>query len=118
MRTRSAARRFWTSVVSIALLSCHEGETTMSPPLRETDQRASTRKSFAEDVAFLSAHAPVKVLESREGGRLAVSAEYQGRVMTSAVDPGGASLGFINRSFIEGNEKGTQFDNYGGEDRF
>lgn len=38
--------------------------------------------------------------------------------MTSAVEPGGRSLGWINRPFIEAGRTGTAFDNYGGEDRF
>jgi hypothetical protein len=74
--------------------------------------------TFASDVAFLSRSGSVKVLESPSGGRVAVSAQYQCRVMTSAVEPEGASLGFVNRSFIEEGKTGTQFDNYGGEDRF
>jgi hypothetical protein len=74
--------------------------------------------SFANDVAFLSRFGPVKILESPAGGRVAVSAQYQGRVMTSAVDADGQSLGFVNRKFIEERKTGTAFDNYGGEDRF
>jgi hypothetical protein len=74
--------------------------------------------TFADDVAFLSKFGPLKVFESPEGGRVAVSARYQGRVMTSAVEPGGRSLGFINRKFIEEGKTATPFDNYGGEDRF
>jgi hypothetical protein len=79
---------------------------------------APTFVTFADDVAFLSKFGQVKVFESPGGGRVAVSAKYQGRVMTSAVEPGGRSLGFINRKFIEENKTGTPFDNYGGEDRF
>jgi hypothetical protein len=74
--------------------------------------------TFASDVAFLSRFGSVKVLESPDGGRVAVSAQYQGRVMTSAVEPQGRSLGFVNRKFIEDGKTGTTFDNYGGEDRF
>jgi hypothetical protein len=74
--------------------------------------------TFASDVAFLSLFGSLKVLESPGGGRVAVSAQYQGRVMTSAVEPEGRSLGFINRKFIEERKTGTSFDNYGGEDRF
>ena len=81
----------------------------MSPPAART---------FEQDVAFLSQHAPVKVLISPSGGRIAVSGQYQARVMTSAVGAGKPSLGFINRQFIEAGQTGTAFDNYGGEDRF
>jgi len=74
--------------------------------------------TFEEDVAFLSQHGPLKVLSGPTGGRIAVSGQYQARVMTSAVEAGSRSLGFINRAFIEAGKTGTQFDNYGGEDRF
>ncbi len=75
-------------------------------------------KKFADDVAFLDARAKTIVLEDAKGGRVAVSPQYQGRVMTSAVSAQGASLGWINRAFIEAGKTGTQFDNFGGEDRF
>jgi hypothetical protein len=74
--------------------------------------------TFEDDVAFLTKHAPVDVLVSPTGGRVALSATYQGRVMTSAVAPGGRSLGFVHRAFIDAGKTGTKFDNYGGEDRF
>lgn len=75
--------------------------------------------TFEDDVEFLTRHgAGIKVLEAPGAGRIAVSGKYQARVMTSAVEPGAASLGYLNRSFIEAGKTGTQFDNYGGEDRF
>ncbi len=97
---------------SAAPAPTHEATTA---PAAEPAKAAPT---FAEDVAFLSKHAPVKVLESPTGGRVAVSGQYQARVMTSAVGATANSLGFVNRSFIEQGRTGTAFDNYGGEDRF
>ena len=80
---------------------------------------ASSPRKFEDDVAFLSEHgAAVKVLQSAAGSRIAISGKYQARVMTSAVEAQGTSLGFINRSFIEAGKTGTAFDNFGGEDRF
>lgn len=87
-----------------------------TPPSGATP--GSHAPSFADDVAFLDARAKTIVLEDPAGGRVALSAPYQGRVMTSAVAASGPSLGWINRSFIESSKTGTQFDNYGGEDRF
>jgi hypothetical protein len=76
-------------------------------------------RKFDEDVEFLSLHgAAVKVLQAPSGGCIAVSGKYQARVMTSAVEAQAASLGFVNRGFIEAGKTGTAFDNYGGEDRF
>lgn len=74
--------------------------------------------SFEDDLAFLQRHGEVIVLASSTGGRIAVSPKYQGRVMTSAVGKDERSLGFVHRKFIEDGKTGTQFDNYGGEDRF
>ena len=79
---------------------------------------SSAAPSFADDLAFLSSHGAVHVLESKGGARVALSAKYQGRVMTSAVESSGRSFGWINREFIAAGKTGTQFDNYGGEDRF
>ncbi|MDB4994747.1 MAG: hypothetical protein JWM74_2179 [Myxococcaceae bacterium] len=73
---------------------------------------------FADDLAFLTQHGPVHVLEAPGGGRVALSAKYQGRVMTSAVDPSGRSFGWVHRAFIASGKTATPFDNYGGEDRF
>ncbi len=74
--------------------------------------------SFEDDLTFLKKHGDVIVLTSPSGGKVIVSPKYQGRVMTSAVEAGGRSLGFVFRKFIEAGKTGTQFDNYGGEDRF
>lgn len=74
--------------------------------------------AFDDDVAFISKHAKVIVLEHESGGRVAVSPTLQGRVMTSAVSDKGPGLGFVHRAFFEGGKVSTAFDNYGGEDRF
>lgn len=74
--------------------------------------------TFEDDLAFLSAHGRPIVLSGEGGGVIAVSAEHQGRVMTSGVARSGRSLGWINRSFIAAGKTGTPFDNFGGEDRF
>jgi hypothetical protein len=73
---------------------------------------------FADDLKFLKDHGPVIELETPEHGVLALSATYQGRVMTSAATREGPSFGYINRKFIAEGKTGTAFDNYGGEDRF
>jgi len=76
------------------------------------------RRTIAEDLAFLRRHGAVQVLETNGGGQVALSAQYQGRVMTSAVARDGLSLGWVNHEFIAAGGTGTPFDNYGGEDRF
>ncbi|HXX68391.1 MAG TPA: DUF6786 family protein [Polyangiaceae bacterium] len=77
-----------------------------------------THPTFEDDVAVLSRWSQVTVLASDSGGRVAISPALGGRVMTSAVAPLATGLGWINRPFLEAGKRGTQFDNYGGEDRF
>jgi hypothetical protein len=74
--------------------------------------------SIDDDLAFLRAHDPVEVLDAPGGGVVVVSGRWQARVMTSAVAPHAASLGFVHRAFLEAGKTGTPFDNPGGEDRF
>lgn len=73
--------------------------------------------SFAEDLKFLEEHGSIIQLETPGHGVIALSAKYQGRVMTSAVARDAASIGYVNRKFISEGKTGTAFDNYGGEDR-
>jgi hypothetical protein len=102
----------------LALSAC--ADTTVRPPAATAPAGPAlgAAPTFDDDLAFLRAHGPVDVLEAPSGGRVVVSARWQGRVVTSAVEPHGASLGFLHRHFIESGTTGTPFDNYGGEDRF
>jgi hypothetical protein len=105
-------------IAAFALSACVD--TTLRSPTvtARMDPPRSLAPALDDDLAFLRAHGPVQVLEAPNGGRVVVSARWQGRVMTSAVEPHGASLGFLHRRFIENGKVGTAFDNYGGEDRF
>jgi len=97
--------------LALALAAC------ASPPPPKT--APAVAPTFEDDVRFLEAHGPVIVLrDPTKGGAIALSAKYQGRVMTSAVAPRAASLGWIHRAFIASGKTQTAFDNYGGEDRF
>lgn len=107
--------------IAILLTACGQPD----PDAESSDADADTSAvspaadgTFAADLAFLEEHAPVQVLQRSGGARVALSAAYQGRVMTSAARQDGRSFGWINRDFIESGESGTPFDNYGGEDRF
>jgi len=99
---------------------------TPAPAVPLTHMLAATPESqpvhaddtFAGDIAFLEKHGEVITLEAPTGGVVALSPTYQGRVMTSAVGRDRPGLGYLNRDFIAAGKTGTQFDNYGGEDRF
>ena len=73
---------------------------------------------FDEDLAFLRKHIDVLVLESGEA-RVAVTADYQGRVMTSTAGGAlGKSFGWLNRGAIASGERQPHINVFGGEDRF
>jgi YhcH/YjgK/YiaL family protein len=75
---------------------------------------------FADDVAFLRAHAEVVVLSDASGsGRVAVVPAWQGRVMTSSAGgDAGASFGWINRELVAARATQPHINVFGGEDRF
>jgi hypothetical protein len=105
-------------IAALALCAC--ADTTARPPTvtSRTAPTSMATPTLDDDLAFLRVHGPVHVLEAPNGGRVVVSARWQARVLTSAVEPHGASLGFLHRHFIESGKTRTAFDNYGGEDRF
>jgi hypothetical protein len=77
--------------------------------------------SYAYDVAFLKQHTGNALqLSSADGmSRILLSAQYQGRVMTStAAGDSGSSFGWLNYDLIAAKEKRKQFNPVGGEERF
>ena len=87
------------------------------PKEKETSPAMNT---YGDDVAFLDEHQDVIELSDSSGSaRVAVVAEYQGRVMTST--SGGAtgpSYGWLNREAIAAKERKPHINALGGEDRF
>jgi hypothetical protein len=102
--------------MAVALLAL--GACVDAVPAPTSPAYAPASGMIDDDLALLRAHGVVDVLEAPGGGVVVVSPLWQGRVMTSAVEAHGASLGFVHRAFIEAGKTGTPFDNYGGEDRF
>ncbi len=111
--------RDWSWVVSALCLFGCAGPHESAPVVKHAEAPArSSGPTFEDEVDFLRRWSPMVVVADEAGGRIAISPKYQGRVMTSAVAAGGASLGWINHAFLEAGKTGTPFDNYGGEDRF
>jgi hypothetical protein len=102
----------------VLIFGCSPVDPVAPPPKMTPPSSSAARPTFEDEVAYLERHNPVSVLVSDSGGRVAVSPALGGRVMTSAVAPGAASLGWINHPFLDAGKTGTPFDNYGGEDRF
>jgi hypothetical protein len=74
--------------------------------------------SYAEARDFLAKHTKVIELKDGNGGLVAITPEYQGRVMTSSCDgEKGASFGFVKTDYIKEGKIDKHFNNYGGEER-
>jgi len=78
------------------------------------------QKTFGDDLAFLKKHTEVVILSDASGnGQVAVSPQFQGRVMTSSAEGvDGLSFGWINRKLIASGQIAEHINVYGGEDRF
>jgi len=76
--------------------------------------------TFEDDLAVLNSHHKNIVLKSPDGKALiAVSPEWQGRVMTSSFNGmEGRGMGWINHSHIKSKELVSHMNPFGGEDRF
>jgi hypothetical protein len=78
-----------------------------------------TRGSYGYDAAFLKKYSTHVVELQSENAKVLLSADYQGRVMTStASGDSGISYGWINYNLISSGKKKKQFNPFGGEERF
>jgi hypothetical protein len=93
------------------------GSTREDAPAEGT---ATPMKTYADDLAFLQEQQDVIELSDPSGSaRVAVVAEYQGRVMTSTSGgTTGPSYGWINREAIAAKVRKPHINVFGGEDRF
>jgi hypothetical protein len=77
------------------------------------------QRDYSQDLQFLQSHVDCIQLRADSEAEVIVTPAYQGRVMTSTIDPDdGASFGWIHYDFIEAGQDEPAFNNYGGEDRF
>lgn len=107
-------------ILLAAFICCNE------PASKEgaTDNNADTtaaKGTYNYDAAFLKKHTQhVVELQDKEGNsKVLLSADYQGRVMTSTAGGDiGNSFGWMNYELISSGEKKKQFNPVGGEERF
>jgi hypothetical protein len=100
----------------ILLLTLTAACTGVEPP----EGTSTPMKTYGDDLAFLSEHQEVIELSDPSGNaRVAVVAEYQGRVMTSTSGGmNGSSYGWLNHEAIAAKERKPHINVFGGEDRF
>ncbi len=96
----------------------HENKSTIE---NAAPKDSTLKGTYAYDLTFLKKHTrKIIELQNEEGNaRVLLSADYQGRVMTSTSSgDSGTSYGWLNYSLIESNQKKKQFNPVGGEERF
>ncbi len=87
----------------------------------EQSKSSLTKGAYDYDVNFLKKHSENLIELSDESGQamVLVSADYQGRVMTSTASGNkGTSYGWLNYELISSGKKKPQFNPVGGEERF
>lgn len=105
------------ATVFISILSC----TGNADSNKETTNTGHKKGSYAYDAEFLRQHNKTIIeLKSEDGNsKVLLSADYQGRVMTStASGDSGSSFGWINYELIRSGKTKKQFNPVGGEERF
>ncbi|HNR41448.1 MAG TPA: hypothetical protein PKL65_04390 [Bacteroidales bacterium] len=89
---------------------------------KKTDMtREYTKGTYGYDKIFLEKNniSTIELTDPISGSRVLLAPGLQGRVMTSSADgDSGLSFGWINYKLIESGEQNTQFNPFGGEERF
>lgn len=113
----------WNQLIGYVLI-CLAGSACNNETGEKTgaDRNGENKKgTYAYDAGFLKRYnANVIELSSTDGSaRVLLSADYQGRVMTStATGDTGLSFGWLNYELISSGEKKKNFNPVGGEERF
>lgn len=120
MNMSTPATRF----LSVALLCFFAVSCNNHPGMEHTAAASDTtaqKGTYGYDASFIQQHTGELIqLVSPDGlGKVLLSAQYQGRVMTStALGDTGTSFGWLNYDLLAAKEKRKQFNPVGGEERF
>lgn len=107
------------ALVLAAAIACNDAAEPKTDPLPTTV--AGKPVNFGEDVTFLQKHLQNIVVLQRAGdsSRVAVTGDYQARVMTSTTGGGqGKSYGWINYDLVAAQQFAPHINAFGGEERF
>jgi hypothetical protein len=110
-------RRFFLGMLGLSLLA---GAILIGfgSGIQAADAKGAAMTTYGQVVDFLGKHTKVMELKNDRGARVAVTPEYQGRVMTSTcAGLEGPSFGFINVDQVKSKKIDKHFTNYGAEDR-
>jgi hypothetical protein len=107
---------YFAIVYFFVFMSCNNPTTINS----ETHNTSSSKGTYGYDAEFLRKHTGKTIeLFNTGGAKILLSADYQGRVMTSTANgDSGISFGWINYDLISSGIKRKSFNPVGGEERF
>lgn len=116
----NAVIKYFILVVCVAGVSCDDLSMGNSSSKTDDSLLVITKGSYGYDAEFLRKNTD-KVLELVDPGgmsKILLSADYQGRVMTStAMGDSGTSFGWLNYNLLGIKERKKQFNPVGGEER-
>ncbi|HTD93036.1 MAG TPA: DUF6786 family protein [Chitinophagaceae bacterium] len=111
----------WLACLLFTAVSACNNQSTPAQQDAATPQKDSlARGSYGYDLGFLKKHTEgIVELSDGMGAKILLSADYQGRVMTStSAGDSGKSFGWLNYDLISALVKRKQFNPVGGEERF
>ena len=108
-------------LLSIQAVTCTSPSSKKQKMKDQITMNDTVKGSYGYDLAFMKSH-KMEVIELRDENNkasLLISPALQGRVMTSAANGNGSkSFGWINYKLFESGKVSSQFNPYGGEERF
>lgn len=109
----------YTLALAAVAFSCNNQPAKNDNSTARVDLASFAKGSYGYDAAFIKQHTG-KVLELSAGqSKVLLSADYQGRVMTSSAQgDSGTSFGWLNYDLIGSGKKVEHFNAFGGEERF
>src|SRR5258706_8229570 len=118
MRIKKSISSIYWFILFTVLFACNENKVSLKPTHKEEDHGKGI---YAYDAAFLRKNLSnvIELQDSSGDSKLLLSADYQGRVMTTtAAGDNGTSFGWLNYDLIASKQKKSQFNPVGGEERF
>ena len=108
-------------ICTILLAGCSSPNNQKSKNMDSTTKEASVAGTYGYDLNFMKVHKMdvIQLKDKSSSASLMIVPALQGRVMTSSANGNeGKSFGWINYKLFESGKISSQFNPYGGEERF
>ena len=119
MKNRIFATLF--AIGAILMIGCTSSTNKNAKHMDTKAAEVSPQGTYGYDLDFLKAHkiVTIELTDPAKKASLVIVPGLQGRVMTSSANGnGGKSFGWINYKLFDSGKVSTQFNPYGGEERF